>query len=163
MRLKEYPTQEHISDKINVKGCFRLQIEEDGKIVGDSGWNLNQVVNDGFNDFLCKLLANTTGSKQVTHLALGSGTVPGAAATTLDGEVEERQAVSADTSSSSKTIRFTGTFSSSNNFVTNTQNLSNIGLFNSSSGGAMFAGNTYASSSCATNQNVNCTYDVIFS
>jgi hypothetical protein len=35
-------------------------------------------------------------------------------------------------------------------------------LFNSSSTGTLFAGNTYTSSSCATNQNVNATYDITF-
>jgi hypothetical protein len=42
-------------------------------------------------------------------------------------------------------------------------NISNIGLFNSSSTGTLFAGNTYASSSCASNQAVNITYDITFS
>jgi hypothetical protein len=43
----------------------------------------------------------------------------------------------------------------------------NVGLFNVSgpttASGTLFAGNTYTSSSCATNQNVNATYDIIFS
>ena len=59
-------------------------------------------------------------------------------------------------------MQFTGTFSSSNSFVTSTQNISNIGLFATSSGGTLFAGNTFASSSCATNQDVNCTYVISF-
>jgi hypothetical protein len=152
-----------MENTIKVRGFYRLHITEDGDIVGDSGWNENQVVNLGFLDYLTKTLGAIAGSKQITHLALGSGTVPGAAATSLAGEVEKRQAVTAATSSGSKTVRFTGTFASGNSFVTNTQNLSNIGLFNTSSGGTLFSGNTYASSSCATNQNVNVTYDIIFS
>ena len=152
-----------MQDGLKIKGMFRLKITENGKIVGDSGWKQNQITNDGFNDYLCKALGAVSGSKQVSHLALGTGGVPAAAATTLAGEVQARQSVTAATSSSSKTIRFTGTFSSANSFVTATANISNIGLFNSSSTGTLFAGNTFASSSVATNQNVNSTYDIIFS
>jgi len=152
-----------MENTIKVKGMFRVQIEEDGTVVGDSGWLENQVTNLGFNQYLVSSLGSIAGSKYITHMALGSGTVPGAAATTLDGEVEKRTSITAATSSGSKTLRLTATFGSSDSFVTNTQNISNVGLFNTSSGGTLFAGNTYASSSCATNQNVNATYDIIFS
>ncbi len=151
-----------MNDQLKIKGMFRVQLTEDGKVVGDSGWKRNQITNDGFNDYLCKALGAVSGSKQISHLALGTGGVPAAADTTLAGEVQKRQAVTAATSTSSKTIRFTGTFSSANSFVTATANISNIGLFNSSSTGTLFAGNTFASSSVATNQNVNSTYDIIF-
>ena len=152
-----------MQDGLKIKGMFRLQITEEGKIIGDSGWKQNQITNDGFNDYLCKALGAVSGSKQVSHLALGTGGVPAASATTLAGEVQARQSVTAASSSSSKTIRFTGTFSSANSFVTASANVSNIGLFNSSSTGTLFAGNTFASSAVATNQNVNSTYDIIFS
>ena len=149
-------------DGLKVKGKFRINVEENGKVVGDSGWVENQVVNLGFLDYLTKNLGAISGSKQITHLALGTGGAPAAADTSLAGEVVKRQAVTAATSSSSKTVRFTGTFASANSFVTSTQNISNIGLVNTSSGGTIFAGNTYASSSVATNQNVNSTYDISF-
>jgi hypothetical protein len=148
---------------IHIHGSFRLQIEEDGRIVGDSGWHTNQVTNDGFNNFLVKLVGSMAGSSQINYMALGTGTVPGAADTTLQGEVVKRASVTAASSSTSKTLRFTATFASANSFVTDTRNISNVGLFGTSSGGTLFAGNTYASSSCATNQNVNCTYDITFS
>lgn len=151
-----------MNDQLKIKGMFRVQLTEEGKVVGDSGWKKNQITNDGFNDYLCKALGAVSGSKQVSHLALGTGGVPAASDTTLAGEVQKRQAVTAATSSSSKTVRFTGTFSSANSFVTATANVSNIGLFNSSSTGTLFAGNTFASSAVATNQNVNATYDIIF-
>lgn len=152
-----------MENTISVKGFFRVQIDEDGEIVGDSGWMENQVTNLGFNQYLVSSLGSIAGSKYLSHAALGSGGIPAAADTTLAGEVEKRQSVTAATSSSSKTLRLTATFASVDSFVTNTQNISNIGLFNTSSGGTLFAGNTYTSSSCATNQNVNITYDIIFS
>ena len=34
------------TDKIGLRGMFRVQIKEDDKIVGDSGWKKNQVVNE---------------------------------------------------------------------------------------------------------------------
>lgn len=146
-----------------VRGFFRLNIEENGEIVGDSGWLENQVTNLGFNQYLVMSLGSIAGSKYITHAALGTGGAPAAADTSLAGEVEKRQAVTAATSSTSKTLNLTATFSSANSFVTNTQNISNIGLFNTSSGGTIFAGNTYASSACQTNQNVNVTYNIVFS
>jgi len=153
-----------MSEGIKITGFYRLQIsEEDGRIVGDSGWHENQVTNDGFRYYLAALLGKTTGSSQIGYVALGTGTVPGAAATTLDGEVTSRTAVSAVTSSSSKAVRFTATFSSAGSFVGATVSLQNIGLFATNSGGTLFAGNTYTTSSCATNQNVNVTYDITFS
>ena len=156
-----------MKDTIKVKGSYRLQLEEDGKIVGDSGWHENQVTNLGFNQYIVSTIGAIGGSKQVTHIALGTGGAPNASATSLagEGDIEKRQAVTAATSSGSKTVRFTGTFASADSFVTATKNISNIGLFNTStqSTGTLLAGNTYASSSVATNQNCNCTYDLIFS
>jgi hypothetical protein len=145
---------------------FRLKIvNADGTLAGDSGWRENQVVDLGFNQYLVSTLGAIAGSKVITHAALGSGGAPAANATTLAGEVEVRAAITAATSSGSKTLRCTATFASSDSFVTNTQNISNVALAQTSTQGAatIFAGNTYASSSCATNQNVNLTYDIIFS
>lgn len=159
---------------LKIRGFYRLQITElDGTITGDSGWKENQVTNDGFNNYLVKTLGAIAGSAQISHMALGTGSAPAASATSLNGEVVTngsssvvRSAVTAATSSSSKTVRFTATFSSANSFLTASANISNVGMFNVSgpttASGTLFAGNTYTSSSCATNQNVNATYDIIF-
>jgi hypothetical protein len=151
-----------VQDGLKVKGFFRVQLTENGKIVGDSGWKQNQITNLGFNQYLAEALGAISGSKQVSHMALGTGGAPAATDTTLSGEVQKRASVTAASSSTSKTVRFTATFDSSNSFVTAAANISNVGLFNSSSTGTLFAGNTYTSSSCATNQNVNATYDITF-
>ena len=150
-----------MENAVQVKGFYHLQIEEDGRIVGDSGWLENTVVNDGFNNFLVKSLGSIAGSAYVSHINVGTGTAPAAANTSLSGEVTgtngavQRAAVTAATSSTSKTLRFTGTMSSANSFVTTSENISNVGLFGHSTAASLFAGNTYASSSVATNQNVN--------
>lgn len=157
---------DHAVDTIKLRGFLRLQIEDpDGSIVGDSGWIKNQVTNLGVNDYFAQLLGNMAGSKQVTHVALGTGTAPGAAATSLDGELDStssRAAVTAATSSTSMKARFTATFNSANSFASDTVSVKNIGLFHQSNvtQGTLLAGNTFATSTCATNQNVNVTYDI---
>lgn len=153
---------------------FRVQLTEDGKIVGDSGWKNNQITNDGFNSYLVNQLGTSLTGSKISHVALGTGGAPASNATTLTGEVSTngsgsvvRAAVTAATSSTSKTLRNTATFSSANSFITASANISNIGLFGVSgpttASGTLFAGNTYTSSALATNQNVNITYDIIFS
>ena len=156
------------SDGLQVHGFFRVHIENpDGKIVGDSGWHENQIVNLGFNQYLVSSLGAIAGSKQVTHASLGTGSQPGATDTSLEGELVGtgvvRAALTCATTTGSKTLDCRATFSSANSFTTGTSNISNIGLFNTESAGTLFCGNTFASSSCATNQNVNITYQIVFS
>ena len=142
---------------IRVRGFFRVQIEdEQDGIVGDSGWQENVITNLGFLNVVNQLGTSLTGSKH-SHLALGSGGAPATNATSLGGEVEVRAALTA-ASSGSTALQMTATFASAASFVTNTQNISNIGVFGTSTGGTLLSGNTYASSSCATNQAVNATY-----
>lgn len=154
-----------VKDTIKLRGFFRVQLTAPNQpdvIVGDSGWVENQITNEG-RRMLVRLLGGISGSSQITHAALGTGTAPGAADTTLNGELGEnvRASVSAQTNGSTS-VSFTGTFNSTANFATATRNISNIGLFCTSSGGVgtIFAGNTYTSSACATNQNVNFTYTI---
>lgn len=168
---------ETIEEGLKIRGFFHLQIVEDQddgtrKIVGDSGWIENLVTNLGFNNIVNQLGTSLTGSK-ISHAALGTGGAPSAADTTQAGEVSTnvsgsvvRAALTAATSSSSKTLRNTATFSSANSFLTASANISNVGLWQTSgpttASGTLMCGNTYTSSACATNQNVNLTYDLIF-
>lgn len=150
-------------DKTKLKGFFRVQLEENGKVVGDSGWKENQVTNLGIQDYLANwLVGDTANGKSVTHMALGTGSQPASNGTALEGEVDKRAAVSTSIISS-RTAQFTAQFASADSFVgTDGANIANIGLFNTSSAGTVFAGNTYASSACASNQNVNATYQIRF-
>jgi hypothetical protein len=152
------------NEAVGVRGSYRLHIVEGDKIVGDSGWLDNVVTNEGFRSFLARLLGGISGSSQITHMVLGTGGAPAVTDNTLAGEVVKRQAVTAATSSTSKAVLFTATFSSANSFVTDTRNISNIALAATSTQGAatIFAGNTFASSSCATNQDVQCSYSITF-
>lgn len=164
---------EKIKESLNIRGFSRVQIThfENGKeiIDGDSGEVLlgpNQVTNDGFREYLVLTLMGNAGSKNVGWVALGTGTMPGAAHTTLNGEVmDSTQRLAVTTGSiTSTTAQFTATFESSDNFLSAQYNLRNIGLFaNSTTNETLFAGNTYDSSTCDTNQNVNVTYQIQFS
>jgi len=152
-----------------IRGFFRLQLTEGDEVVGDSGWRENTVTNEGFRDYLARLISAQASSKQISHAALGTGAAPATGDTTLSGEVthasNSRDSVTAATSSDSKAVRFTGTFASADSHNTTTVNISNIGLFQQSNTntGTIFAGAAYSSSSWATNQSVNYTYDISFS
>ena len=156
----------------NIKGFSRVQITEDQpdgkvKVVGDSGMvGPNQITNLGFLNYLVKLLGASAGSKQVGFVALGTGSAPNASHVVLNGEImdsTQRKAVTFG-SVGSTTAQFTATFASSDSFLSAAANLSNIGLFAAAtSDDTLFAGNTFTSSSCATNQNVNVTYQIRFS
>ena len=150
---------------IRMKGFYRVNIEENGTIEGDTGWKQNVVTNVGFLNYLVFLLGASAGSQRPGFVALGTGGAPATNATTLAGEVmssTERVAVTFG-SVGSTTAQFTATFASSDSFVTVGFNISNIGLFASSAENSLFAGNTYTSSALATNQNVNITYQIRFS
>ncbi len=152
-----------------VRGLFRVNIREsDGRLVGDSGWVKNMITNVGAQKFLAGAFGGNSGSLQVSHMAIGTGAAPASDATTLPGEVLEaskRVAVTTGftnraASNGTATQQFTATFASSDSFHTTTQTISNIGLYNSITNGSLMAGQTYTSSALATNQNVECTYQI---
>jgi len=148
---------------IKVKGMFRLKINEDGKVVGDSGWTNNQITNLGFQQYLVMSLGSISGSKYISHISLATGTIPASNATALTGELQKRTTVTASsTVAGSKTLRLTGSFASSASYNTANATIQSIGLFNTSSGGTLFAGNTFATSGLGTNQSVSFTYDIVF-
>jgi hypothetical protein len=162
-----------IKDQGKIRGMFRLQIEENGNIVGDSGWKENLITNAGFLNMVNQMGTSLTGSK-LSYAALGTGGAPVATDTIQSGEVSTngsgsvvRAALTAATSSTSKTLHNTATFSSANSFITAAANISNVGLWQTSgpttASGTLMQGQTYTSSALATNQNVNLSYDLIFS
>jgi hypothetical protein len=153
-----------VENGIKVRGFFRLNIvDPDGTIAGDSGLRENTVTNLGKQHYLAELLGAVAGSSQIGYAALGTGSAPNATHTTQDGELGEnvRDAVS-KSQNGSTSIVFYGTFASADSFVTATRNLSNIGLWATNTGGSIFSGAAYTSSSCGTNQAVNYTYTITF-
>jgi hypothetical protein len=152
-------------DTSSVRGFFRLAVvNPDGTVAGDSGWKENQIVNNGYQQFLMYLLAGSAGSIRPSHAALGTGTVPASSATTLAGELTEtagRMSLTTGTGGS-KTVNYTFTLNSG--VIAAASTIQNVGLFSGSTqgGGTMMAGNTYTTSSLATNQAVNGTYAIAF-
>lgn len=152
-------------DNVKARGFFKLDvINPDGSVANKGAWRENQIVNNGYQQFLMYLLAGSAGSIRPSHAALGTGTVPASNATTLAGELTEtsgRMALTTGTSGS-KTVQYTFTLASG--VIAAASTIQNVGLFSGSTqgGGTMFAGNTYATSSLATNQAVNGTYAIAF-
>jgi hypothetical protein len=150
-------------DGINIRGFFRVHLvehEENGepRIVGDSGWVKNTVVNLGKRDYLCTPLAGGT-AKAIALMGLGTGGAPAITDTALAGELSHsatgaRNRLTCNTSQIGSTaIEWQATFQSITSFATVTANISNIMVINSTtSGGTIFAGNTFASSLLNTNQ-----------
>jgi hypothetical protein len=160
-----------IKDGFGLKGFFRVQIEEDGRIVGDSDWMENQVTNLGIQNYVAyALLGNAGSTPTVAAAALGTGAAPASDAITLPGEITgstKRQTAlttafsSRSTSNGSATAQWVFTFNSSQSFLAGASVLQNIGLYNgTTTGNTLLCGNTYTTSSCNTNQNVNCTYQI---
>ena len=150
---------------IKVQGFSRVQIEEGGKVVGDSGFvGPNTITNVGFLNYLCHVLGGSAGSSLVAFLALGTGGTVATNGTALPGEIMGGTQRKAPTylNIGSTTAQFAATFASTDNFVTASVDISNIGLFRSSAENSIFAGNTYASSTLGTNQNINATYQIRF-
>jgi hypothetical protein len=153
-------------------GFYRVQVLSDGKVEGDSGWHQNTITNVGVTNYLLNYLGAGTGI-YVQYMGLGTGGAPAVTDTALAGEITD-QFASAGTNSraavstsivSSRTIQFTAAFNSANSFATASHNISNVGLVNTyltsaATLGTIFAGNTFASSSVATNQSVQVTYQI---
>lgn len=153
-----------MEEGIKVKGMFRVRIvNPDGTFAGDSGWRENNIMNLGFNQYLVMALGSISGSKYISHMALGTGGTVATDQTALAGEVGSRTTLTAATSNTSKTLNLTATFAAGWHDSGSAHAISNIGLYNSATGGTLFSANTYASSSCASNQAVNCTYNIVFS
>jgi len=139
--------------EVTVKGFYRLQItdKDTGKIVGDSGWKQNTVVNLGFQDYICKSIGAVAGSKQVANMAIGTGTAPGVTDTSLAGETGSR-VTTTNSVVSSKTLQCTAQFAGTD--MGSTCTIQNVALVDTSSGGTILCGTTYATSQWASNQNV---------
>ena len=149
------------------RGFFRVNVLENGQIIGDSGWLENQITDLGYSHYLTDLLGQGANSKQISRMMLGTGTAPNATHNTLNGELNTatytRTTVSF-TNTQSKTARFTATFASSSSHITAAVTLQNIGIINNTkSAGTMMAGNTYATSQWNTNQDLQATYEIRFS
>lgn len=149
-------------EMLKVKGFVRAQIvDRKGRIVGDSGWKQNTVVNEGFEWYICALIGGLANSVQVAYMAIGTGTAPSVTDTSLSGETGKR-VTTLNSIIASKTLQATVQFAGSD-LGSASAAIQNVALVNTSSGGTILCGTTYATSQWASNQNVNATYQLRFS
>jgi len=149
-------------EMLSVKGFVRTQIvDKKDRIIGDSGWKRNTVVNEGFEWYICALVGALANSVQVAYMAIGTGTAPGVTATGLEGETGARVTTS-NTVIASKTMQATCQFAGSDLGAASCA-IQNVALCDLSAAGTILCGTTYATSQWASNQNVNATYQLRFS
>jgi len=158
---------------LGVNGMFRVNIvNPDGSIAGDSGWKKNVLTNAGLHSFILGRALGNAGSQGANYFVVGSGnTSISTAATSLPGNLTTGSlwvgVTTATTSraaySDAATAQYTATFAS-NTFGASTT-VGCAGLNFTTSGGsstALLCGATFASSTVATNQAINCTYNLLF-
>jgi len=151
----------HPTSTCGIKGFFRVQLvnKKTRKVEGDSGWIQNVITNYGFASCLVGAPIQDAGSVLATGLALGTGVAAIATSATKLGS----QAGAASWYSTfgpatvaSLTARMTQTFEGLAAI-----SIAEIGVF-AASNGTLIAGNTFDSSAMSTDQDVNCTYDLVY-
>ena len=148
------------SDGVTIKGFTRLQIldKKTRKVVGDSGWHQNVITDYGLNSCIAACPIGAA-SVQAKAMMLGSGSVPASTTASLPNSLTSYYSSFAQSSIiASSTARMTVSFDGTRGAVT----LSNIGIY-ATSNGSLIAGNSFASSALATDQDVNCTYEFRYS
>ena len=153
-----------INQAIKIKGCIRVQLgeEDDGrqKVVGDSGWVNNMIVNLGVQDYLIDWLGAGSGGKAADTIIIGTGTAPASNATSLEGTTAQ--------SAGSSSIVASRTFQITNSWATadhpgGTPVIRNAALADQGTGSyTIFCGGTYTTSTWNSNQALSITYQVQF-
>ncbi len=155
-----------MQNEIKVRGFFIIALGHDdgtGKQIIDSktDWIPNTVTNEGLNVYIAAAVGAVGGSKQFLSMQLGTQTnAINATQQSLSGETYARKSVSPSTIATG-TYQATASWSSTDNGAS--ANIGAIGLYNTSSGGTLGAGQTFASSQWNTNQNLSITYQLRFS
>ena len=156
------------NDGIKIRGCFRIKLGEDGpdgvpKIVGDSGWQDNQCVNLGIQDYLVDWMTLGTdgGGKRIDTIMIGTGTAPASNATAIDGSTVQSLIPAGTSIVSSRTFQITNDWTSAEH-PGGTPAVSNAALQDGTDAQTIFCGNTFASSSWNSNQGLSITYQVQF-
>jgi len=154
------------SSGIGLHGFYQVQIvdQETGEIVGDSGRKHNLITSGGLTNYLTYVFAGNTASSVIGMAALGSGSLVATSATVLPSAFDTSLHMTVaktfylrSLSSAGDTARYTASWVSG----TSTAQISNVGLY-ATTGVQIFCGGTFASSSVASNQAINLSYDVVF-
>lgn len=149
---------------LSIRGFYKIKAvnEVTGEIVSyQEGENL--VVNAGLNGIRDLITADISGgvTDEISHGALGTGTVAAAAGNTALG-TETFRTDAAGAANGTGVVDFTYTMAT-NQPNTNTHALTELGLFNSSSGGTMFARSVFAVINKTSQVSVNVTHTLTIS
>lgn len=163
--MKRKRKNSHPTVSIGLHGFYRVAIvNEDGTLAGDSGYQHNLITSVGLTNYLTYVFAASAGSSIIGMAALGSGSLVASNATIIPNvqstslyKTVSKTFITRAASTDGDTARYLATWASG----TSTANISNVGLV-ATTGVNFFCGGTYASSSVASNQAVNLTYDVVF-
>jgi hypothetical protein len=152
-------------DGFGLRGFLRIRIGEEDKngkqkVVGDSGWVENMIVNLGWQDYILASIGSVTGSKYVKRMILATATdAPASNATALVGETTRSTNIN-PTTVGSFTLRFTTQWASGDH-PTGTPDIGSAALINdTASAGTILCGNTFDSSTWNSNQAVSATYEL---
>lgn len=160
IRRRRSPVRTHFGRKCRVRGFVRAALVDvkTGQItMGD--WTENAITAEGFQNYIVGSVGAVAGSKQISHMQLGTQTTaPSSSQQSASGEFEARKATT-NTFVANGTLRMTGSW------ATNEATQSNVGavaLYNTSSAGTAASVATFATSAKTTNQTLNITYEYRF-
>ena len=147
----------------------KVEIKENGKLIGDSGWTKNVITDYGLNEGFIHVLLGSAGSAPATAAALGSGGAPSTNDTTLPSILEDEtnsrdaltQSIISTNDAAGVTARWYGTFLSSESQFSTSHAIDNIGLYASTAtdAGSLLCGAAYTQSTLDTNQDVEYSYE----
>jgi len=149
------------NSKLVVRGFLRGQLVDSatGKVVGDSGWVQNKLMNDGLTD-LARLVGAVAGSYAIGYACMATQTdAPDMSQTHVIGPINSFKALNLSTSGTC-TLTATASFGSAS--LTAAATVGGAGLFKTDSASSMLCMQTFATSAWATNQDFNLTYQIRF-
>jgi hypothetical protein len=145
--------------KLTVRGFFRGQLTENGKVVGDTGWIENKVTNAGLTN-LALLLGGQANSYVAGYAVMATQVAAmDMTQTAMVGPINSYRAVDLSTSGTC-TLVMTASFGSAS--LTASAVVGAAGIHKTNSAGSLIAGQTFTTSNWATNQDFNLTYQIRF-
>jgi hypothetical protein len=155
-----------------IDGFYRVNIADpDGRVVGDSGWKHNLITSGGLTAYISYLFASSAGSSNVKWMQLGSlqsalasnaSSLPGEYGKSLMATLGSTQITTRAASNAGDTVRFLATFVSNSIISATNQTIACIGLYATTNQSSVFCGGSFTASTLGNSQNINATYDVVF-
>ena len=143
---------------LGLHGRFELELIDEHGITKDYRNLSNLITNAGF-DLAADLLAKSSQPKELTHLAIGTGSGAAAAANTSLGAETARIAATYAHTTGAKTFTLKGTIAAG----TGTGSIREVGAFNASSGGTCFSRRVFAAVTKGANDSLSITYTLTLS